>query len=117
LSYFSEAEEQMRAELLHGFRQFDETKELTPELSAIMKKMPLSSVFGMTPSSRSTATRGNLICPACIAAVEVMGLYIDTHTRDEVVQLVVLVCTLVTEYNEDVCTAAIELHMVTEFHT
>lgn len=103
----------MRAELLHGFRQFDETKKLTPELSAIIKKLPLSSVFGMTPSSTSNARSENLMCLVCDEAVLFMGPYIDTHTRDEVVKLVVQVCGLVTDYSEEECTGAIELHIDT----
>jgi hypothetical protein len=107
----------MKAELLHGFKQFDETNKLTPEVSSILQKMPLSSVFGMTPKSTTTATDESIICTTCAAAVEAMELYIPDHTRDEIVKLVVEVCSLVTEYSEEVCTEAVELHMVIEFHS
>jgi hypothetical protein len=107
----------MRDELLHGFRQFDETGKFTPQLSAIMKQMPLSSVFGTEPLSTSPATRDSIICSACLAAVDVMKLYIADHSREQVFELAKTFCVQLTQYTEEVCAGSIGLHLVNEFHS
>jgi ribonucleotide reductase beta subunit family protein with ferritin-like domain len=115
--YFSEVERQMRDEVLHGFKQFDETGKFTRQLSAIMKQMPLSSVFGMEPLSTSTETRDSIICLACLAAVDVMKDYMADHTRDEVFNIAHTMCVEFTEYSTEVCAGSIGLHLVNEFHS
>jgi hypothetical protein len=107
----------MKDEILQGFRQFDETGRLTPELSSIMKLMPLSSMFGMTPSIRSATAHESIMCLACLAAVDVMRTYIDTHSRDQVFNLIVNICIELTDYKEEVCAGAIGLHLVNEFNS
>jgi hypothetical protein len=102
----------MKDEISHGFRQFDETGRLTPELSAIIKQMPLSSIFGLTSSSTSTITRDSLMCLACLAAVDVMKIYIDYHTRDQVFNLIFALCIELTDYKEEVCAGSIGLQLV-----
>lgn len=103
----------MKDEILHGFRQFDETGRLTPELSVIMKQMPLSSIS----SSTSTVTRDSLTCLACLAAVDILKIYIDTHTRDQVYELIVALCLELTDYKEEVCAGSVGLHLVNEFNS
>jgi hypothetical protein len=107
----------MKDEILHGFRQFDEIGKFTPELSSLMKLMPLSSIFSMTPSSTSTITRDSIMCLACLAAVDIMKVYIDSHSRDQVFNLIFTLCIELTDYKEEVCAGSIELHLVNEFNS
>ncbi|XP_023725625.1 sphingomyelin phosphodiesterase [Cryptotermes secundus] len=110
-TFLTGTERQMKDEILHGFRQFDETGRLTPELSIIMKQIPLSSISGLTSSSTSPVTRESLTCLACLAAVDIMKIYIDTHTRDQVYNLVVALCLDLTDYKEEVCLGSVGLHL------
>jgi alpha-glucuronidase len=107
----------MRDDVLHGFKQFDETGRLTPQLSAIMKQMPLSSVFGMEPQSTSTGTRDSTVCLTCLAAVNVMKQYMGNHSKEEVFELIRTLCVELTEYSDEVCAGSIGLHLVNEFHS
>jgi hypothetical protein len=107
----------MKDDILHGFRQFDETGRLTPELSSIMQLLPLSSIFSTTPSSTSVTARDSIMCLACLAAVDVMKIYIDTHSRDQVFNLIFTVCIEVTNYKEEVCAGTIGLHLVNELNS
>ncbi|KDR09868.1 Sphingomyelin phosphodiesterase [Zootermopsis nevadensis] len=104
-------ERQMRDEVLHGFRQFDITGKFTPQLSAIMKQIPLSSAFGTEPFKPSTETRDSVICMGCTAAVDVMKEYIASHTRDEVFNVVHTMCIEFTQYSTEVCAGSIGLHL------
>jgi predicted naringenin-chalcone synthase len=106
----------MKDEILHGFRKFEETGRFTPELSAIMKQMPLSPIFGLTSSTTSTITRESITCLACLAAIDVMKIYIDTHSRDQVFDLAVALCLDLTNYKEEVCAGSIGLHLVNKFN-
>lgn len=115
--YFPGTEREMRDEILHGFRQFDETGRFTPELSIILKQMPLSSISGLTSSSTSAVTRDSLTCLACLAAVDILKIYIDTHTRDQVYNLIVALCLELTDYKEEVCAGSVGLHLVNEFNS
>jgi hypothetical protein len=107
----------MKNAILHEFRQFDETGRFTKELSTVMKQMPLSSIFSLTPSSTSTITRDTIMCLACLAAVDVMKIYIDTHSRDQVFNLIFALCIELTDYKEEVCAGTIGLHLVNEFNS
>jgi hypothetical protein len=111
--YFLGAERQKRNEMLYELRKFDETGVITTRLSAILNQLPLSSLFSMKPSA-AIATRGDLICTACNTVIDVLTEYIETHSPEEVLNLLSTVCIKVAQYDTEVCHGVIGLNLVSD---
>jgi predicted naringenin-chalcone synthase len=106
----------MRDEVLHGLRQFDETGILTERLTAIIKQLPLSTLFSMKPST-AIIKRDNIICSACLSVVDVLTDYMKTHSKEDLLSLISTLCTDLVKYSEEVCSGVISLNLVSDFHS
>jgi hypothetical protein len=111
--YSPGAERQKRNEMLYELRRFDETGIITARLSVLLNQLPLSSLFSMTPSI-AIATRGDLICTACNTVIDVLTEYIETHSPEEILNLLSTVCIQVANYNTEVCHGVISLNLVSD---
>lgn len=106
----------MRNEVLHGLRQFDETGKLTEQFIAIIKQLPLSTLFSMN-SRTEIIKRDNIICSACIAVVNALTDYINTHSSEDLLSLISKLCIDVVKYDEEVCSGVISLNLVSDFQS
>jgi hypothetical protein len=111
--YFLGAERQKRNEMLHELRKFDETGIITAQLSSILNQLPLSSLFSMKPST-PIATRDDIICLGCSTVVDVLTEYIETHSPQELLNLLSELCIQVVNYSTEVCQGVIGLNLVSE---
>ena len=104
----------MADEVSRELKKFDETGLITPRLSEILNQLPLRHLFSMKPSTGITA-RDDIICIACAAAVDAVTEYINTHSREDVVNLITTLCIQIVNYNKNVCSGLIDLNMVSGF--
>jgi hypothetical protein len=105
------AERQKRSDMLHELRKFDETGIITAHLSAILNQLPLSSLFSIEPNI-AIATQSDLICTACNTVIDVLTAYIETHSPEELLNLLSAVCIQVANYSTEVCHGVIGLNLV-----
>jgi hypothetical protein len=104
----------MTDDVSRELKKFDETGKITPRLSEILKLMPLEDLFSMKPRPTVTS-RDSIICSACNSALNAVMGYIQTHSQEDVLNLVASLCAQLINFSEEVCNGVVALNMVSGF--
>lgn len=106
----------MTDEVLQKFKHFDNSRMLTKQLISIMEKIPLASLFSMSPTHRGTVVYDSIICAACYPVIDVLLAYSQTYSHQDLRNLLYSMCASLGLQSDEICAAVIDLNMVTEIN-
>jgi hypothetical protein len=113
---FSDEERRMRDEVLQEFRLFDKSRMFTTRFFSIMEKMPLASLFSMLPTHTGTVVYDGAMCIACYSIIDALLVYSQTHSHQDLRNLLYSMCTNLGILGDKICAGVIDLNMVIEIH-
>jgi hypothetical protein len=102
----------MRDEVLEELIHFDNSRMLTDRLFSIIGKMPLTSIFTLLPTHTGTVVYDSTVCITCRSVTDALLTYLQSHSYQDLRDLVYSICTNLRMQTEDVCAGVIDLNMV-----
>lgn len=106
----------MTDEILHELKLFDNSRLLTNQLFSIMRKLPLASLFSFLPTHKGIVIYDWTICTACYSVIEALLIYSQSHSHQDLRNLIYSMCINLETHSDEICAGVIDLNTVIEIH-
>jgi hypothetical protein len=106
----------MRDEVLEELTHFDNSRMFTDRLFSIIGKMPLTSLFSLLPSHTGTVVYDSTVCVTCRSVTDALLTYSQSHSQQDIRDLVYSICINLGIQTEEVCAGVIDLNKVIQIY-